>query len=93
MNGEILNAVIKFGLIVSSSLTLIAAYRIVKGPTIADKAVALDNISTNIAAIGVLSALITGEGFFVLISLVIGIIGFISTTTISMYLDEGDIIV
>lgn len=90
---EIVSTVFRLGLILCSTLTLIAAYRIVKGPTTADRAVALDTISTNIAAIGVLTALITGKGFFILISLVIGIIGFISTTTVAMYLDEGDIIV
>jgi len=54
--------------------------------------VALDTVSTNIVAIGALTALMTGKGYFILISLVLTIIGFISTTTVAMYIDKGDII-
>lgn len=79
--------------IVSSCLTLLCFYRILKGPTIADKMVGLDTITTNIVAIGVATALATQKDYFVLISVVLAIIGFISTLTVAMYIDEGDIIV
>lgn len=89
----LLDLVIQIGLVVSSGLTLLCGYRVIKGPTIPDRMVALDTISTNIVAIGALTALMTGKGYFILVSLVLTIIGFISTTTVAMYIDEGDIIV
>lgn len=88
----LVNAVVQIGILISSSLTLISAYRVIEGPTIPDRVVALDTISTNIVAIGVLVSIMTGKSYFVLISLVLGIIGFISTTVVSMYIKEGDII-
>jgi multicomponent Na+:H+ antiporter subunit F len=89
----VVDTAVQFGLVLSSMLTLACSYRVIKGPTIPDRMVALDTISTNIVAIGALVALTTGKGYFVLISLVLAIIGFISTTTVAMYIDEGDIIV
>lgn len=89
---SVVNLVAQLGLVISSGLTLACGYRVIKGPTIPDRMVALDTIATNIVAIGVLTSLLTGSGYFVLISLVLAIIGFISTTTVSMYIDEGDII-
>ena len=88
-----LELVIQSGIVISSGLTLLCCYRVIKGPTIPDRMVALDTISTNIVAIGALTALLTSQGYFILISLVLAIIGFISTTTVSMYIDKGDIIV
>lgn len=88
-----LELVIRSGILISSGLTLLCCYRVIKGPTIPDRMVALDTISTNIVAIGALTALLTSQGYFILISLVLAIIGFISTTTVSMYIDKGDIIV
>lgn len=88
-----LELVIQSGILISSGLTLLCCYRVIKGPTIPDRMVALDTISTNIVAIGALTALLTSQGYFILISLVLAIIGFISTTTVSMYIDKGDIIV
>ena len=90
---SLVELVIQAGLIISSDLTLLCGYRVIKGPTVPDKMVALDTISTNIVAIGVLVSLLTGQGYFVLISLVLAIIGFVSTTAVSMYIKEGDIIV
>lgn len=88
----VVDLAVQLGLIVSSGLTLACGYRVIKGPSIPDRMVALDTISTNIVAIGVLTSLLTGKAFFVLISLVLAIIGFISTITVAMYIDEGDII-
>ncbi|WP_438267361.1 monovalent cation/H+ antiporter complex subunit F [Haladaptatus halobius] len=88
----LLGTVLQAGLIVVSGLTLLAGYRVIKGPTVPDRVVALDTISTNVVAIAVLFALQTGEGLFVTVSLVLAIIGFISTIAVSQYVIEGDII-
>nr|WP_227354764.1 monovalent cation/H+ antiporter complex subunit F [Haladaptatus salinisoli] len=88
----LLATVLQAGLVVASGLTLLAGYRVIKGPTIPDRVVALDTIGTNVVAIAVLYALQTGEGLFVTVSLVLAIIGFISTIAVSQYVIEGDII-
>lgn len=80
------------GLILVAGLCLLCGYRVVRGPTIPDRVVALDAIATNVVAIAVLVAIATDRGLFVTASLVLAIIGFISTITVSKYVTQGDII-
>ena len=80
------------GLLLASVVTLLAGYRVIRGPTIPDRVVGLDTIGTNIVAIAALFALQTGEGLFVTVSLVLAIIGFISTIAVARFITEGDII-
>jgi multicomponent Na+:H+ antiporter subunit F len=80
------------GLVLASSVTLLAAIRVVRGPTTPDRVVGLDTIGTNVVAIAVLFALTTRKGFFVDVALVLAIIGFLSTIAVARYVTEGDII-
>ena len=87
-----LGVAIQIGLVVASLVTLLAGYRVIYGPTTPDRVVALDTIATNVVAIAVLFALQTGLGFFIDVSLVLAIIGFVSTIAVARYVTEGDII-
>jgi len=89
---SLLEPVVNGALILTAALTLLAGYRVIEGPTVPDRVVALDTIATNVVAIAALFALVTGEGLFVTVSLVLAIIGFISTIAVSQYVVEGDII-
>jgi multicomponent Na+:H+ antiporter subunit F len=79
-------------LVLSAALTLFVGYRVVAGPTTPDRVVALDTVSTNIVAIAVLYAVLTGQAFFVDVSLVLAIIGFLTTIAVARYVTEGDIV-
>lgn len=93
MTGETLAAnVIDGAIVVTALLCLVCGYRVIRGPTVPDRVVALDAIATNVVAIAVLFALKTDRGLFVTVSLVLAIIGFLSTVTVSKYVTEGDII-
>ena len=87
-----LELAVEVGLVVASGLTLLAGYRVIRGPTTPDRVVALDTIGTNVVAIAVLFALETGFGPFVLVGLVLAVIGFITTITVANYVTEGDIV-
>jgi multicomponent Na+:H+ antiporter subunit F len=87
-----LEFVVPAALVVAAAVTLLASYRVIRGPTVPDRVVGLDTIGTNVVAIAVLFALQTGRGLFVTVSLVLAIIGFISTITVSRFVTEGDII-
>ena len=87
-----LAAAVEAGLVLASALTLLAGYRAVRGPTTPDRVVALDTIGTNVVAIAVLFAIASGFAQFVLVSLVLAIIGFITTVAVADYVTEGDII-
>ena len=79
-------------LLLTSLVTLLSAYRVIRGPTVPDRMVSLDTIGTNVVAIAALFALQTGKGLFVTVSLVLAIIGFISTIAVARFVTEGDII-
>jgi multicomponent Na+:H+ antiporter subunit F len=83
---------IEAALTVSAFLTLLCSYRVMRGPTVADRVVALDAIGTNVVALGILYAMKTQKQFFVNVSLMLAMTGFIATVVTSMYLREGDII-
>lgn len=83
---------ISAALAVSATMTLLAAYRVIRGPTVPDRVVALDVIGTNVVAIALLYAMQQLAGFFLEVSIVLAIIGFISTVTVARYVTEGDII-
>lgn len=87
-----LDVAVRGGLILVSALCVLCGYRVIRGPTIPDRVVALDTIATNVVAIAVLFALQTGRGLFVTVGLVLAMIGFISTVTVAKFVTEGDII-
>ena len=71
---------------------LIALYRIIKGPTTPDRAVALDMIGVNlISVIAIVSIVLETKAFLEAI-LILGILAFISTIAISKYVERGVII-
>jgi multisubunit Na+/H+ antiporter MnhF subunit len=87
-----LNLMLNAALALSAFLTLVASYRVIRGPTTPDRVVALDTIGTNVVAVGLVYAMVTRQAFFLDVSLVLAIIGFISTVTVARYVTEGDII-
>ncbi len=89
---ELVTLAADVGLVVVSGLCVLCGYRVIRGPTVPDRVVALDAIATNVVAIAVLFALKTGRGLFVTVSLVLAIIGFLSTVIVAKFVTEGDII-
>ncbi|SET06747.1 multisubunit sodium/proton antiporter, MrpF subunit [Methanococcoides vulcani] len=64
-------------------------YRIIKGPTIPDRVIAVDAMTTVIVAVLGIYSYVQGSVFFMDVALVLAVISFIGTITISKYLDEG----
>ncbi|WP_406657041.1 cation:proton antiporter [Methanolobus sp. ZRKC2] len=64
-------------------------YRIIKGPTIPDRVIALDAMTTVIVVMLGVYSLDQGSVFFMDVALVLSIIAFVGTVTIAKYLDEG----
>ena len=87
-----LETTVLVGLVVAAAVTLVAGYRVIRGPTTPDRVVGLDTIGTNVVAIAVLFAIQSDSGFFVDVALVLAIIGFISTIAVARYVTDGDII-
>ena len=81
-----MNELIFFGIcFVVLALTLII--RLVKGPSVADRAVAADSIDILSDMALVLFALYSGRGVYLDIALVTAILGFVGSTLIAKYLE------
>ena len=70
-------------------LTFVGLYRAFKGPTAADRVVAINMITTKVTVIIVLIALITVQQSYVSVALVYALIGFIATIGLAKYLLKG----
>lgn len=67
-------------------------YRLVKGPDVVDRIIALDTMYVNAAALIILYGLVTGGQIYYEAALVIAMLGFLSTTAFAKFLTRGDII-
>jgi len=71
---------------------IITLYRIIKGPTIHDRILALDSIAYIIIGIvAILSVHLNSHAYFETI-LLIGILAFLSTIALSRYMERGVVI-
>ncbi|MDY6774776.1 MAG: monovalent cation/H+ antiporter complex subunit F [Halobacteria archaeon] len=77
--------VLSTGLVVTL-LTVGVGYRVIRGPTVPDRVVALDVISTHFVALVALFSLYTRSGFYINAAVVIAVIGFVSTVASAKYL-------
>lgn len=66
-------------------------YRLVKGPTVADRVVALDALGVSLVSIVGLLSLILDTEFFLEIILLLSILSFIGTTAFAKFIERGEI--
>ncbi|MEG1632607.1 MAG: monovalent cation/H+ antiporter complex subunit F [Oscillospiraceae bacterium] len=66
---------------------LIVIYRLAKGPSVVDRAVAADCIDVLTDVALVLFAIYSGRGIYLDIALVTALLGFVGTVLISKYLE------
>lgn len=64
-------------------------YRVIKGPSMPDRIIALDAMGVNLAAIVALTSIALKTHAFLEVILLIGILAFIGTVAFSKYLEKG----
>ncbi|MBL3648349.1 Na(+)/H(+) antiporter subunit F1 [Bacillus vallismortis] len=72
--------------------TFLYVIRVIKGPTVPDRVVALDAIGINLIAITALVSILLNTNAFLDIILLLGILAFIGTIAFSKFLEKGEII-
>jgi multicomponent Na+:H+ antiporter subunit F len=71
------------------SLSLILAFvRLVRGPSVPDRVVALDLVSILAAAMTALYAIVTNEPVFLDVAIVLALISFLGTVAFARYLEK-----
>jgi multicomponent K+:H+ antiporter subunit F len=70
----------------------LAAYRLLRGPDVVDRVLALDTMYVNSAALLVLYGLQLGRDHYYEAALVIAMLGFVTTVVLAKFLTRGDVI-
>jgi multicomponent Na+:H+ antiporter subunit F len=72
--------------------TFLYVLRVIKGPSIPDRVVALDAIGINLIGITALVSIMLNTTAYLEVILLIGILAFIGTVAFSKFLEKGEII-
>jgi len=83
---------LSISLIIISIATLGLVYRVIKGPSIPDRVMALDSIGINLIAITAITSIMLRTDAFLEVILLIGVIAFVGTVAFSKFLQKGEII-
>lgn len=81
---------IAFGLFLLA--LLLNLYRLLRGPTLPDRALALDTMYINTIGLIVLYGIATDGKLYFEAAMLIALIGFVSTVAVAKYMLRGDII-
>ena len=87
-----LNAALIFAFVCIGPALLLSLIRLVRGPGLADRILALDTMYINTIALLIVHGIHAGLGIFFEAALLIALMGFISTVALCKYLLRGDII-
>jgi len=88
--------ILSYAIIATSVLVLVSllmnVWRILRGPELPDRILALDTLYINSIALIILLGLHNGSALYFEGALLIAMLGFVSTAALSKYLLRGDII-
>ena len=87
-----LKIIMIIALIVVAISMLAMFVRIIKGPTLADRILALDAIGLRLMACIALYSIFIGSEYLLVAILLIGILAFLGTAVFSKYMDKGKVI-
>lgn len=87
-----LGYVIPLCLVMLGAALLLVVARLVRGPSLPDRALALDTLYINAIALIILYGIWQGTELFFEIALLIAVLGFVSTVAVAKYMLRGDII-
>ena len=89
MMGPILGTAIDLALLLLTLAILGAFVRLARGPSLADRVVALDVIAATIVSSAVLYALQTGLAVFIDVALAIALVAFLGTVALAHAIEAG----
>lgn len=79
-------------LLILSVASLGCIYRVVKGPSVPDRVIALDAIGINLIGITAITSIILRTEAFLEVILLIGILLFIGTVAFSKFIEKGVVV-
>ncbi len=86
------NILLMLSLLIFSISIAIFLYRVLIGPSIPDRIIAMDAIGVNLIAIMAILALVLRTDAFFEVILLLGILSFISTVALSKFIERGALV-
>lgn len=84
-----MQAMIIISLVGLSTALVLSAYRVLVGPTMADRVAALDNITGVLVGLLVVASMYLGESHYLDYAVVAAVLGFTTTVALAKYLERG----
>lgn len=81
---------ITFGALVLAMLA--CGWRVLRGPEIADRILALDTLYVNVVALVIVLGMRQGSELLFEAALIVAMLGFVATVALARYLTRGDVI-
>ena len=82
--------IIALVIVVLSMLAMLI--RVILGPSLADRVVAIDAVGLQLMAVVALFSMLIGVQYMVVVILLIGILAFLGTAVFAKYMDKGKVI-
>jgi multicomponent Na+:H+ antiporter subunit F len=76
-------------LIALAILSFASLYRSIKGPSVADRIIAINVISTKVTVMILLISIVLNQTGYMDVALIYALVGFITTLSVSKYLAKG----
>jgi multicomponent K+:H+ antiporter subunit F len=83
---------LNFALLAVGAALLLCSWRLLRGPELPDRVLALDTMYVNVVALVVLLGLRQGTRLYFEAALLIALLGFVATVALARYLMRGDVI-
>lgn len=90
-NLHILPVFLDIAMVICSFNMLCFLYRVMKGPALADRAIAMDSFGVTVMSLIVIYSIRQGTNLYMSCALVIAILGFIGMVALSKYIQGGNI--
>jgi multicomponent K+:H+ antiporter subunit F len=81
-----------FALVAVAVSMLLCAWRLLRGPELPDRVLALDTMYVNVVALVVLIGLRQGTKLYFEAAMLVALLGFVATVALARYLSRGDVV-
>jgi multicomponent K+:H+ antiporter subunit F len=83
---------LNFALVAVALAMLLCGWRLLRGPEVTDRVLALDTLYINAVALVILLGIRLGTTLLFEAALIVGMLGFVSTVALARFLCRGDVI-
>lgn len=83
---------LNFAMVAVSLSIALCGWRLLRGPDIVDRVLALDSLYVNAVALAILLGLRISSGLLFEAALIIAMLGFVATVALARYISRGDVI-